>query len=77
MVATALVLSACGTSYVASSPKPSATLLAPCVDPDLVADPDTATSEEINVERINVAKAYADCRQGKADLITFIQKTTK
>lgn len=36
-------------------------------------DPDSATAEQINVERINVAKAYVDCKQRHADLTTFVR----
>jgi hypothetical protein len=43
--------------------QPSAALLLPCVDPVLVPDPETATDEQVEVERVNVARAYADCRQ--------------
>src|SRR5688572_16972476 len=65
-----LALAACGTSL---APRPSAALLLPCADPLLVPDPEAATSEEINVERLNVARAYADCKQRHADLVTFVK----
>jgi len=42
-----------------------------------VPDPETATVEQINVERINVARAYADCRQKHADLATFVKAGVK
>lgn len=47
--------------------------MAPCVDPVLVADPETATVEEVNIERINVAQAYVDCRQKQGDLAKFLR----
>lgn len=47
------------------------------MDPVLVPDPETASAEAINVERINVARAYADCRQRHGDLVTFVEKTTR
>lgn len=69
----ALVLAACQTSYVAVDRQPSAALLLPCQDPELVPDPESASSEQINVERINVAKAYVDCKQRHGDLVTFVK----
>jgi hypothetical protein len=38
-----------------------------------VLDPESASSEQINVERINVAKAYVDCKQRHGDLVTFVK----
>jgi len=38
----------------------------------LVDDPETASAKAIYVERINVARAYADCRQRHTDLVTFV-----
>jgi len=35
--------------------------------------PDPETRADINVERINVARAYADCRQRHEDLVKFIR----
>jgi hypothetical protein len=54
-----------------ASPIPNAALLLPCKDPELVRDPDNATAEEINVERVRVAQAYADCKLKHADLATW------
>jgi len=51
--------------------------MAPCVDPDLVPDPDNATADEIRVERINVARAYADCKRKQADAVKFMRGMTK
>ena len=34
-------------------------------------DPDNATAEQINIERVNVARAYADCKQRHNDLVKF------
>lgn len=53
--------------------QPSAALLLPCQDPDLVPDPDTASDEQVEVERIAVAKAYKDCKQKHGDLVTFVK----
>lgn len=36
-------------------------------------DPDNATAEQINVERIAVARAYVDCKQRHGDLVTFVR----
>lgn len=68
-----LALSACGTSSVAVAPRAPAGLLLACQDPQLVADPSNATVAEINVERIRVAQAYADCRQRHGDLAVWVQ----
>lgn len=38
-------------------------------------DPETATDEQIEVELINVAIAYIDCRQRHADLVTFVRSS--
>ena len=35
-------------------------------------NPDSATAEQINIERINVSRAYVDCKQRHADLVTFV-----
>ena len=51
--------------------QPSAALLLPCQD--LEPDPETASDEQVEVERINVARAYVDCRQRHADLVTFVK----
>jgi hypothetical protein len=48
-------------------------LLQPCVDPELVPDPETATVEQVNVERINVARAYVDCKRRHADLAKWVK----
>lgn len=74
-IGVALAASACATSsrVVAVDRQPSAALLLPCQDPELVPDPETATDEQIEVERVNVARAYVDCRQRHADLVTFVK----
>lgn len=36
-------------------------------------DPNNATNEQINVERVKVAKAYADCRQRHGDLAVWVK----
>ena len=74
-IACGSALAACTTlsRVVAVDRQPSAALLLPCQDPELVADPETATVEEVNVERVNVARAYVDCRQRQGDLVTFVK----
>jgi hypothetical protein len=42
------------------------------MDPDLVPDAETATVEQVNVERINVARAYVDCKRRHADLARWV-----
>jgi len=39
----------------------------------VVPDPETASDEQVEVERVNVARAYVDCRQRHADLVTFVK----
>lgn len=73
MSACALALTGCGTRYVPWSPPKPEALLLPCKDPRLVPDPDAATSEEINVERIGVAKAYVDCRSHHKALADYVR----
>jgi len=52
----------------------SAAPLLPCQDAELVPDPETASDEQVEVERVNVARAYVDCRQRHADLVTFVKR---
>jgi hypothetical protein len=52
--------------------QPDASLLLSCQDPALVADPETATDNEVAAERIRVAEAYLACKRRHADLATFI-----
>lgn len=52
--------------------QPDASLLLPCVDPALVADPETATDNDVAAERIRVAEAYLACKRRHADLATFV-----
>jgi hypothetical protein len=59
------------------SRQPDAGLLLPCQDPALVADPETATDNEVAAERIRVAEAYLACKQRHADLVTFITGETR
>jgi hypothetical protein len=56
---------------VRSQPDPS--LLEPCVDPELVGDPDTASDNDIAAERIRVAEAYIACKQKQADMAAFVK----
>ena len=53
--------------------RPDASLLLPCVDPVLVADPETATDNDVAAERIRVAEAYLACKQRQADLVSFVK----
>jgi hypothetical protein len=38
-----------------------------------VPDPNNATNQQINVERVTVAKAFTDCRQRHGDLVTWVK----
>lgn len=69
-----MLLAAC-TSYstVPVARQPDASLLLPCVDPELVPDPDAASDNDIAAERIRVAEAYLACRRRHADLVTFVK----
>lgn len=68
----ATLLTACAnSSSVPVARKPDASLLLPCQDPTLVADPDTATDNDVAAERIRVGQAYLACKQRHADLVTF------
>ena len=53
--------------------RPSAALLLPCRDPELVPAPEMASDEQVEVERVDVACADVDCRQRHADLVTFVK----
>jgi hypothetical protein len=68
------MLAAACTSYSSKvvDRRPDASLLLPCQDPALVADPDTATDNEVAAERIRVAEAYLACKRRHADLVTFV-----
>ena len=69
----AMLLAACTSfSPVPVSRQPDASLLLPCQDPVLVADPETASDNEVAAERIRVAEAYLACRQRHRDLVTFV-----
>ncbi len=54
-------------------PQPGAELLADCVDPALVPDPDTATDNDVALERVKVAQAYVDCKRRHADLAKWVR----
>jgi hypothetical protein len=73
VVASALAGCTTSSSVVAVDRRPSAALLLPCQDPALVADPESASDEEIELERIAVARAYVDCKRRHADLATFVK----
>ncbi len=66
VLACALLLTACGPSFLAVKPAIDASLLLPCADPVLA--PENPTDNELAAERIRVAKAYADCRDRHAAL---------
>ncbi len=68
-----MLLAAC-TSYsaVPVDRRPAASLLLACVDPVLVADPETASDNEVAAERIRVGEAYLACKRRHADLVTFV-----
>jgi hypothetical protein len=48
--------------------------LLPCVDPVLIANPETATDNDIALERVRVAEAYVNCRQRHADLAKWVRE---
>jgi hypothetical protein len=48
-------------------------LLEPCKDPDLVANPDTETDNDVAGERIRVAEAFKACKVKHGDLATFVR----
>jgi hypothetical protein len=58
---------------VAAPRLPDAALLAPCVDPVLVENPNTANDNDVAGERIRVAEAYMACKQKQGDLATFVR----
>jgi hypothetical protein len=62
--AIALAVSGCGTSYVATTPRPSEALMVDCPDPQLIPDINNQSIEQINIERIEVAK-YAICNRDR------------
>jgi hypothetical protein len=67
-----MLLTACGTSSRVAAPRsPDPALLLPCVDPALVPDPDSATDNDIAIERVRVAEAYVACKRRHQDLVTF------
>lgn len=69
-------LMACERSSFAVVPRPSEGLLTPCptVEPFLVPNPDHATAEQINVERVRVAE-WGACNEDKfRDLSTWVRE---
>ncbi len=75
LIAAAWAVAGCTTSsqVVSVERRPSAALLLPCQDPALVPDPETATDEQVELERVAVARAYVDCKRRHADLVTFVK----
>lgn len=69
----ALLTAGCGSSFMAVDRQPDASLLLPCVDPVLVAEPDVASDNDIAAERLRVAQAYLACKRRHADLATFVK----
>jgi hypothetical protein len=57
---------------VVVTPKPSEALLLPCRDP-MLPDPETATDNQVGAALLDLAKAYADCKQRHASLATFVR----
>lgn len=70
--AIALQLAACAPSYVATQTRPAASLLQECQEPALVPDPDAATRQELQVEKVRLARAFADCRDQNHALIQWV-----
>lgn len=54
------------------SPTPDRRLLADCPPPVLVADPETASEEELQVERVSVAEAYACEKRMRKGIVEWI-----
>jgi hypothetical protein len=74
----ATLLAACASSSpLAVNRQPDPSLLEPCVDPELVADADAASDNDIAAERIRVAEAYVACKQKQADLAAFVKGPDK
>ena len=48
--------------------------MTPCQDPELIVDPRTATDEDVNAERLRVAKAYTDCKKKHGDLAGYYRR---
>lgn len=70
-----LAVQGCVQSF--SVPRPQAGLLTPCPNPVLVPDPDNASSEEINVERVRVAEWGACNKRKYDDLATWAKKVLR
>ncbi len=69
-----LLLTACDlSSPVVVKPQPGAALLLPCVDPPLVANPDTASDNDIALERVRMAEAYLACKEKQAGLAKWVR----
>lgn len=67
LLATTLLLTACGSAFLPVKPTIDASLLQPCVDPILA--PDDASDNELAAERLRFGKAYLDCKARHAALI--------
>lgn len=76
ILALAGLLVGCGSTPdrpVVVRPQPGAGLLLPCVDPILIASPETATDNDVALERVRVAEAYVNCRQRQAGLAKWVR----
>jgi hypothetical protein len=72
-----MLLAACSSSShpIAVDRRPDASLLLPCVDPVLVADPETASDNDVAAERIRLGEAYLAWKRRQADLVTFVTRS--
>lgn len=70
------LLGACSTPSipVVVKPRPSAALLEACTDPAVVPNPEAATDNDIALMMLNLAKAYADCKERQANLAKFVRE---
>ena len=57
---------------MAHQTRPAAGLLEECAEPVLVDDPDTATRQELQVEKLKLGRAFADCRAQNHALIQWV-----
>lgn len=77
-LACGVALFCAGCVTYSAAPTPSAQILQPCADPDyLVPDVNTAGAQEINTERLSVAKAFVNCKRMDDDRITWMKALGK
>jgi hypothetical protein len=74
----AMLLAACASSSrpVAVSPQPGEALLQQCVDPRLVPDPESASDGDLQLEKLELARAYVDCRSRLQKLVAGVRETS-